>query len=439
MSIHTRPVELLQTLLGFDTTNPPGNELACIRYIDGLLQAAGIETQTFAKDPNRPNLIARLPGAGTAPPLLLQGHVDVVPTTGQQWTHPPFAGRVIDGMVWGRGTLDMKGAVTMMICAMLDLKQSQIEPAGDIILCVLSDEEAGGFFGARFMVEEHPEQFEGVQHAIGEFGGFPMRIGGKTFYPIQIAEKLQCQLKLTTRGKGGHGSRPFSGTAMSKMADVLTKLDRSRLPIHVTPATRMMVEGLIAHTSPPTSTVLSGLLNEKLSASLFRSLSSQVGLLEPMFRNTVSPTILRGGDKINVIPSEVVLEADGRMLPGFTPETLSAELQDLLGDQVEIEVMDYDTPASAEPDMGQFELLASILRDMIPDATPLPYMQPAVTDGRFFGRLGIQTYGFTPLNFDPSVDYLATIHSADERVPAAAIEFGTRAMSTLLQRYGRGA
>ncbi|HFC12555.1 MAG TPA: M20/M25/M40 family metallo-hydrolase, partial [Anaerolineae bacterium] len=195
MSIHKNPVQLLQTLIRFNTTNLPGDEAACMRYLDGIIQSYGIETTMLALDDNRPNLIARIAGTGDAPPLVLQGHLDVVPTTGQDWTYPPFSAEIHDGFVWGRGALDMKGGVTMMVCAFLALKASGKLPAGDIILCLLSDEERGGTYGAKFLTEQHREIFGAAKYSIGEFGGFPLHIGGQKLYPIQISERGMCATK----------------------------------------------------------------------------------------------------------------------------------------------------------------------------------------------------------------------------------------------------
>jgi acetylornithine deacetylase/succinyl-diaminopimelate desuccinylase-like protein len=237
-TIYQRPAEILQHLIRFNTTNPPGNEVTCIRYINDLLQTAGIETTILAKDDNRPNLIARIPGNGTAPPLLLQGHVDVVTTAKQAWDHDPFAGEIMDGYVWGRGALDMKGGVAMMLAAFLRAHAEGTELPGDLIFTALSDEEDGGDYGVKFLVEQHPEQFEGVRYAIGEFGGFSMVVAGQKFYPIMVAEKQTCWLKLTVRGPAGHGSRPLRGGAMAKLAHILQTLDKNQLPVHITPVAR---------------------------------------------------------------------------------------------------------------------------------------------------------------------------------------------------------
>jgi acetylornithine deacetylase/succinyl-diaminopimelate desuccinylase-like protein len=187
-------VELLQNLIRFDTTNPPGNEAPCVNDIDGLLKAVGFETTILAKETGRPNLITRLTGSGQAPPLLLYGHVDVVTTANQRWQQPPFEGKEADGYIWGRGALDMKGGLTMMLAAIMRARAEGLKPAGDIILAVLSDEEAAGDCGAGYLVAEHADQFKGVRYAIGEFGGFPLYIGGRKFYSIQVAEKHFCWL-----------------------------------------------------------------------------------------------------------------------------------------------------------------------------------------------------------------------------------------------------
>ncbi|MCB8925699.1 MAG: M20/M25/M40 family metallo-hydrolase [Ardenticatenaceae bacterium] len=434
-SIYKRPSELLQHLIRFNTTNPPGNELACVQYINDLLQAAGIETTILAKDDNRPNLIARLPGSGTAPPLLMQGHVDVVTTAGQKWQHDPFAAELIDGMIWGRGALDMKGGVAMMVAAFLKMQMEGVTPPGDLILTVLSDEEASGGYGAKFLVDDHPEQFENVQFAIGEFGGFTMQLAGRTFYPIMVAEKQICGLKLTVQGPGGHGSSPIQGGAMAKLGNILTKLDKNRLPVHITPEARAMYGAIAANVGFPTSLILRLLLNPALTNQMLGVMGPMRQQFDALLRHTVSPTIVRGGYKNNVIPTEVSLELDGRILPGYQPQHLIQELRQLLGDDFEIEVLFYD-PGPPAPNMALFDTLAGILQRADPDGVPIPLIVPGVTDARHFARLGIQTYGFIPMQLPPDFNFTATIHAADERIPAAALDFGTAAIFELLSSFG---
>ena len=427
--------EIAQKLIRFDTTNPPGNELACVQYVNELLTEAGFETLIVAKDANRPNLLTRLPGRGEAPPLLMQGHVDVVTTEGQDWTRAPFEGEIIDGVLWGRGALDMKGGVAMMISALLQAYAEGIEPAGDIILCVLADEENGGNFGARFLVEEHAALFEGVRYGIGEFGGFALPLAGKTFYPIQIAEKVGLHLTAKLNGPAGHASGIFQDGAMGKTGALLTQLNRLRLPTHLTPAVRLMVEGLVAGLDFPAKQIMGQLLRPGLTGSVLKLMGAQAALLEPLFRHTINPTIIKGGNKSNVIPSEIDLTFDVRMLPGYSAEQFMSELKSQLQTDAIFETTSEGVPSPAEPDMGLFPILADILKGADPDGIPIPFVLQAVTDARFFNQLGIQTYGFTPLQLPPEYNLQGLAHAADERVPVSALEFGQRAVFELIKRY----
>jgi acetylornithine deacetylase/succinyl-diaminopimelate desuccinylase-like protein len=427
------PVELLQRLIRFDTTNPPGNEAECIAFVRGLLEDAGSETESYAREPERPNLITRLSGTGVAPPLLLYGHVDVVTTVGQPWSREPFGGELVDGYVWGRGALDMKGGVAMLVSAFLRAKAEGLRPAGDVVLAVLSDEEAGGDFGAKFLVEDHPHLFEGIRHALGEFGGFSLEMGGKRFYPVQVAEKQICWLEATISGRGGHGAMINRGGTMARLGRFLNDLDRARLPVHITPVAKEFVERIAAELPRPQRLVLEAVLKPRLTDRALRLLGPRARTFEPMLRNTVNATIVRGGDKINVVPGEIHLELDGRLLPGFAPEDLIGELREIVGDDVAIELVRHD-PGPSEPDLTLFETLAAVLRELDPEGIPVPLLQIGVTDGRFFSRLGIQTYGFLPMRLPADFAFTDLIHAADERIPADALEFGTDAVYRVLQR-----
>jgi acetylornithine deacetylase/succinyl-diaminopimelate desuccinylase-like protein len=429
------PVELLQRLIRFDTTNPPGNEAECVEFVRSLLDDAGCETQLYAKDPARPNLVSRLRAVGSSPPLLLQGHVDVVTTAGQTWQQPPFGGALVEGEVWGRGAVDMKGAVAMYVSAFLRAARGELELPGDVILVVLSDEENGGDFGAKFLVEEHPEVFEGVRHALGEAGGISQVIAGKRFYPIQLGEKQICWLKATVRGPGGHGAMIHRGGTMARLARMLRDLDRKRMPVHVTPIVQEMIETIAAHLPRPKRELLLALLKPAVADRLLPRLGPNLRRpIEPLLRNTVNATIVRGGEKVNVIPAQIDLELDGRVLPGFTPDDLIGELHDLIGDDIEIELVRHDA-GPAEPDLALFDMLAGVLRELDPEGIPMPLLQAGVTDARFFAQLGIQTYGFIPMRLPDDFPILKIVHAADERIPAAALDFGTEAVSRALQRF----
>jgi acetylornithine deacetylase/succinyl-diaminopimelate desuccinylase-like protein len=434
-TIYERPAELLQNLIRFDTTNPPGNEAQCVGYINSLLTNAGFETSILAKDSNRPNLIARLKGQGIAPPLLLYGHVDVVSTANQNWTHPPFEGKVVDGYVWGRGALDMKGGIAMMLAAFLRAKAEDLTPAGDIVLAILSDEEAGSDYGANYIVENHAEQFEGIRYAIGEFGGFPLYIGKQKFYAIQVADKRFCWMKVILRGPGGHASTPVRGGIMARLAKLLQSLDQQRLPVHITPVARQMLESIAAAVPVPMNSVFQQLLDPALTDAVLDQFGPQGSMFDAMLHNTVNATVVQGGGKINVIPSEIILKLDGRLLPGYTFDNMVAELRPIIGEDAEVEIIRYDQP-TPEPDMGLFDTLAGILSKADPGAIPVPLLLTATTDAKHFARLGIQTYGFTPMNLPEEFFFFNLIHAADERIPVEAVNFGANAVYEALQNCG---
>lgn len=427
------PQALLKELIRFDTTNPPGTEGPCMHWIRDLLESAGFAPQMFSKDPNRPNVVARLEGRGQARPFLMYGHADVVTTQGQNWTHPPFEGSEVDGYIWGRGALDMKSGLAMMISALLRAKAEGLKPAGNVILAVVSDEEAGGIYGARFLAEEHPELFENARYAIGEFGGFRLNVSGRRFYPVMVGEKQVCWMKAVVKGPAGHGSQPMQGGAMAKVGRLLTQLDTGRLPVHITNIPRMMIEEMAAALGVK-GLILRQLLNPRLTDVILKRLGDQGKIFQPLLRNTVNATIIKGGHKVNVIPSEVELALDGRLLPGFKPYDMLTELRDLIGSEVDLEVTDFD-PCPPEPDMGLFEIIREVLKRSDPEGITLPLLMSGTSDARFFGQLGIQTYGFLPMDLPEDFNFTQTIHAADERIPSHCMSFGTDAIYRLLGRF----
>ncbi len=419
---------LLQELIRFDTTNPPGDEEACVAHIGSLLRANGIEYELYEKAPGRPNLVARHAGTKDCPPLLLYGHVDVVTTVGQEWTHPAFGGELHDGVIWGRGALDMKGGVAMCVRAFLDAVARESETP--LVLLILSDEENGGDYGAAFIADEHTEALGGAKHALGEFGGASQVVGETRFYPIQVGEKQLCWLKLTVRGNGGHGAMGVEGSAAARLGEVLQALDTRRLPVHMTPVVEEWVATMAEHVPP-----LRGLLDPETADHTVAMLGTRGRIFGRVIRNTVSPTILRGGDKINVIPSTVEVELDGRILPGQTPEDLIRELHELLGtENIEIEVVRHD-PGPPEADLSQLELLKGVIRELDPDGVPVPMLQAGVTDARHLSRAGVQSYGYLPLRLPDDFEITPLIHNADERVPADALQFGVDAIARVIERY----
>jgi acetylornithine deacetylase/succinyl-diaminopimelate desuccinylase-like protein len=389
----------------------------------------------FARDLERPNIVARLRGRGAAPPLLLHGHVDVVSVADQKWSVDPFAGEIRDGVLWGRGALDMKGGVAMLVTAVLRAAAGP-PPAGDIVLCVLSDEEQGGAFGAGFLVDEHPELFAGVRHAIGEFGGFSFPMIGKRVYPIQVAEKQRAVVRLVAEGDAGHGALGGPGSAITALAHSTRRIGKTGLPVHITPVTAEMLEGMARAVGSPLGSVVRGLTHEAVSGAVLRALGDRAGAIAPMLRNTATVTHLAAGDRevINVVPARAEASLDCRVLPGYGPDDLLAELRPLLAAGVRAEV-DLFERADPAVDWSLYPLLGRLLGEADPTGHPVPMLLAGVTDGRHFSRLGIQHHGFLPMRLPPELVFQSLLHAADERVPVAALDFGTGVLTRLLEAY----
>jgi len=433
-SIYTRPAEILKCLIRHNTVNPPGNEAACINYIKGLLDWAGVQNTIVAGEPSRPNLVARIPGRGAAPPLLMYGHIDVVTTANQKWRLSPFAGEELDGYVWGRGALDMKGGIAMMLAAMMRARTDGLVPAGDVLMAVLSDEENRSTFGAEYLVTNQAQLFHGVKYAIGEFGGYTSHILRRRFYPIMVSEKQGCGVIANLHGKGGHGAWPARGGIMARLARFLHSLEH-RLPVHITPVAREQVRCTAEGLPSPLKQTFMQMLIPALTNSVLDTFGQQVRMFDPILHNTVAATTIRGGESFNQIPCQISLGLDCRLLPGFSPDDIIAELKYLAGSDIEYEVSHFGG-GMPEPDMGLYDTLAEILSESDPGSTPTPMLFPAVTDARLFAKLGIQTYGFTPLKLPPDINFEQLFHAADERVPVKALIFGADAIYQLLQRFG---
>jgi acetylornithine deacetylase/succinyl-diaminopimelate desuccinylase-like protein len=440
----TGAVPLLQDLIRIDTSNPPGAERPCVAHLHQILADAGVACTVLGTDDNRPNLLARFRGRGTAPALLLHAHSDVVPVTGQQWSLPPFSGALLDSHVWGRGALDMKCSIAMTVAALLGMQARGEEPAGDVLLAVVADEEAGSAAGARYLVRQHPELFRGVRYAIGEDGGASVELGGVRFHPIVVAEKRACWLRMTIRGPSGHSSRLAPpATALAKLGRVLTTLDGARLPRHQTPA----ADGMLA--------TIAGALPEPLASSVTRFSrgadrdATPQGLpersareIDSVVRHTVNPTVVRTPDKINMLPGEITVDLDGRILPGeFAAGDFIRELNKHLGEAAELEILlegaQVHEERIAEPQFGGlYQSIVGILRERDPQAVPLPMVSAASTDARLFSQLGIRCYGWIPLRLPAGSPIRGLLHSPDERVPVDAVEFGTQCLTELLRGFG---
>ncbi|MET9551257.1 M20/M25/M40 family metallo-hydrolase [Streptomyces sp. NPDC006645] len=439
----TDPLPLLRDLIRIDTTNPPGNERACVDYLTArLAHREELKLKVLGRTPDRANLIVRFPGRGVAPPLLLHGHSDVVPVTGQRWQHPPFAAELIDGEVWGRGAVDMKGGLAMMLTALTRLHESGQRPAGDVVLAVVADEEHGSINGARWLTAEHPELFSGIRYGIGEEGGAGLDLAGLRIHPVVVAEKRACWYRATVRGPGGHASRLSPpGMAAGQLGALLTRLSGARLPRHLGPAARRMLTDVAQALPEELATAVRALRDDPTDAPPAGLPQAAALQLDSVLRHTVNPTVIRAGDKINVLPGEASAELDGRILPGeHTREEFEAEIRALIGPDAELDLLVEGLAVRqdriTEPMFGGFyDLLTELTSKADPGAVPLPMVTPAATDAGFFAGLGIRCYGWLPMNLPAGAEHRTLLHTADERIPVEALEFGTSLLTELLRDY----
>ena len=431
-AVRDEAVGYLQELLRIDTTNPPGNEQAAAEYLAGILAREGLAPSVLTSEPGRANVIARLPGRGVRGPLLLQGHTDVVPADPGEWEHPPFGGLIADGCIWGRGAVDMKGTVIMQLMAVLLVHRMGVKPSGDVIFAAVADEEVGGFAGAGWLVDNHPDLVR-ADVALGELGGFTLYVGDAIYYPIQVTEKDAWSLKLTVRGQSGHGSQPIRNGAMAATGRVLERLTGQRLPFHLTPVAERFIREL-ARAQPQ----LLGLLDPQLCDRVLAEMGPQVSrMFEAITHNTASPTIIHGGAKINVIPGTVEIQVDGRLLPGQNVEDFVAEVHALIGDDAEIATYRWQraTPVYETPTDEFFDQLGTIVQELEPGARPVPYIVTGGTDARHFSQLGTRCYGFAPVRLPRNLPFGSLFHAANERIPIDGFLFGLQAVHRAVELY----
>ena len=414
------PVELLRALIRFDTSNPPGSERECVEYVGGVLAAAGIEHRYLALEPDRPNLVARVPGRGDAPPLLLYGHVDVVPADSSEWTHPPFAGELVDGEVWGRGALDMKGGVAMLVTAFLRVAAAEEPPPGDVLLALTSDEEAGSRTGMKFLVEEHPELFAGVRYALSEVGGFTQWHGSRRFVPIQVAEKQRCLIRATVRGAGGHAASVVRGTASAKLGRLLSRLASRRLPAHVTPVARSMIDAMAGALPLHERLALRALLVPALTDRVLDLLGTRWRVLSRRsFTTRRRRPSFAAAIGTNVIPTELSVDLDGRVLPGHVagrPPRRARGARERPRDRSSSSAKSRRCPV--EPDLALLPLLADVVRERDPGCVPIPVLLPGYTDARYVEQARRSRRTASCRCACRAHITTALIHAPDERVPA---------------------
>jgi acetylornithine deacetylase/succinyl-diaminopimelate desuccinylase-like protein len=421
-------VDICRDLVRIDTSNPgdhsgPG-ERAAAEYVAGFLAGAGIEPVVLESHPKRTSVVARIGGQdGSRPGLLVHGHLDVVPANAPDWRHDPFSGEIADGCVWGRGAIDMKDMDAMMLAVVRQRLREGRPPARDVVLAFTADEEAGGTWGARWLVDNHPDLFEGVTEAVGEVGGFSMMLGRQRLYLLQTAEKGMAWMRLTARGTAGHGSMIQPDNAVTELAEAIGRLGRHEWPTRLIPSVRAFLEGASEALGIEFMPNDPGLVLSKIG-----TVSRVIGAT---LKNTVNPTVLRAGYKVNVVPQTATAEIDGRFLPGYEEEFF-AELDRVLGPGVTREVIHSDIALETTPDGDLYTAMTRALVEEDPDGRVIPYCLSAGTDAKSFSRLGLRCFGFTPLRLPPDLDFSGMFHGIDERVPVEGLRFGARVLDRFL-------
>jgi acetylornithine deacetylase/succinyl-diaminopimelate desuccinylase-like protein len=430
VSAQDEVVEICSDLIRIDTTNPgdhsgPGERQAA-EHVAGLLAEAGLEPAVLESHPKRASVVARISGRDRSRPgLLVHGHLDVVPASAADWQVHPFSGEIADGCVWGRGAIDMKDMDAMLLAVVRQRLREGRPPARDVVLAFTADEEAGGAWGARWLVDTHPDLFQGVTEAVGEVGGFSVTIGGHRLYLLQTAEKGMAWLRLTARGRAGHGSMIQPDNAVTELAEAVGRLGRHEWPVRLIPSVRALLEGVC----------------EALGVEFVPDDPGQaLGKIGPVSRvigatlqNTANPTVLRAGYKVNVVPQTATAEVDGRFLPGYEEEFF-AELDRVLGPAVTRELIHSDIALETTPDGDLYDAMTGALAAEDPGARVIPYCLSAGTDAKSFSRLGMRCFGFTPLRLPPGVDFSGMFHGVDERVPVAGLQFGVRVLDRFLDQ-----
>ncbi|MBT9259601.1 MAG: M20/M25/M40 family metallo-hydrolase [Clostridiales bacterium] len=428
--------QLLSRLIQFDTTNPPGQELACLQFLQNTLRDLGLETRLYESAEGRGNLLAFRPA--TRPDalpsdkaLLLMGHVDVVPAEPQYWTYPPFSGTIADGYVWGRGALDMKHLVAIWV-VLLKLLQREGPPLRRPIKVMFNaDEEAGGHLGAGWMVEHHLEEIRAAA-ALNEGGGEEIRLGSRSYFTYQPAEKASAAFELVARGTPGHGSVPHDDNALLWLARALEALATAQPPLVVTEPVRAMVESMARHQEEPMKSLLLDFLKPEKAHDAFRrfQLPQQRWTLWALLHNTVTPTMLTAGSRPNVIPSEARAVCDCRLLPGETSASMEHWIREVLRahglhEKVTVKMPPAASSPSSPLDHPLVESMARALRRHRPESPLIPTMLTGGTDGSWLRPAGIPTYGFVPL---PEGEEYERVHGIDERVSIGGLEFALKVL-----------
>jgi len=425
-------VDILSRYIQVDTTNPPGNEIKGALFLKEILEKEGFDCTVLESEKGRGNIVTRYNGDGSLSPLLLLHHIDVVPAEADKWLHPPFSGKLVDGEIWGRGAFDCKSLGVMELMVLLLFKRAGFKLKRDIILAATSDEEAGGKFGLEWMVENHYDLVD-TDSVINEGGVAGFAVNGKSLYLCQTAEKGVCWVRLTFKGTPGHASMPDGNNCISDMAEVVNKIGKYSSRLQRSSITTGFIEGLAKEQKFMGHEEFLGLLDEDLSFQVLDSIPDK-GLrtiLNTMLRNTFVPTVVSGGNKTNVIPSECLCEVDCRMLPGENPEKIIEELKEILGSSVDfdIEILGSSTPTESKIPTKLYSTIEECVKRHDPEARLIPFISSGATDSRFFREKGITAYGFDPLRIGESLSsHLEKMHGHNERVSVESLLYGIKVL-----------
>ncbi len=421
-------IEILRDLIRFDTTNPPGNEKPAADYLARLLAKDGISSELVEPAPGRASVIARLKG-GSEPPLLLSAHLDVVAAAGK-WERPPFSGDLHRGYVWGRGAVDMKHMAAMSAAVLVGLKRSGAPLRRDVIFAGVADEEAGGAFGAGWIVENRPDLLK-AGYCMTEVGGMATPMPKGIVVPVQVAERGFLWFRLKAKGPGGHGSTPRSASAVATLAAAVDRLSSKPLRYHLTPSARAFIKTVAAANGPAASAVLVGLLSSKTAPLALKMLPAErQNVFRAMLYDTAVVTVLSAGSKVNVVPEEAVAEVDGRYLPGVSPdpgvsrEEFLSQIRSVVGPSVEI-LPFTEGPPTEMPGTGPLmDSIVRVLGRRLPGAKVTPYLMPGMTDAKHYAKLGMTVYGFAPVSLKPDEPFAALYHAPDERISVEGMRTG---------------
>ncbi|HEX2810098.1 MAG TPA: M20/M25/M40 family metallo-hydrolase, partial [Kineosporiaceae bacterium] len=422
-------VEICGELLRIDTSNYGDNsgpgERKAAEYVAGLLAEVGLEVEFLESAPGRSTLVTRIEGADSnRPGLLVHGHLDVVPAHAPDWKLPPFSGEERDECLWGRGAVDMKDMDAMIVATVRDLVRSGVKPPRDLVIAFIADEEAGGDFGGRWLVEQHADLFDGVSEAVSEVGGFSVELAGRRAYLLQTGEKGMAWLRLVAHGRAGHGSQINDDNAVTRLAAAVARIGTHPWPLEITPTVRAFLDGVQEITGVP--------LDPDDPDALVATLGTTARFVGATLRHTANPTVLEAGYKHNVIPGTAGGLIDARFLPGREEELMST-IRELAGPGVDVETLTHGISLETEFSGALVDCMISALHHEDPGAAVLPYLLSAGTDNKHFSALGIRGFGFVPLRLPAGLDFAGMFHGVDERVPLDALRFGTRVLGRFIQ------